>query len=249
MNHEQHKVNKPETLETLELIYSGKMTEHLSLETSVFFNRNEAIAWNASQKGAVPVGTLKTIGLEIDLKYKKENFDFGINHSIVKQLSFKTADGIETSGISNSDYYYNASGFIIGSKGNDLSNWANQATKLYTNIDLLEKKLTLHGDVKIFWGFEGLEDGLNALANAGGSNADYIQQIRDHDAYGKLATANLSLTYHVNKSADFMVFVQNIPVVGENKRYTYNSGQTKTYGGTNWVEEPMVVGFTYKIRF
>ncbi|MGB8225571.1 MAG: TonB-dependent receptor plug domain-containing protein [Sedimentisphaerales bacterium] len=253
MNHEQHKVNKPETLETLELIYSGKMTDHLSLETSVFFNRLEAIAWNATQKSATPVGTLKTIGLEIDLKYKKENFELGINHSIVKQLDFLTADRIEASGISNSDYYYKSGNVTIGSRGNDLSNWANQATKLYTNIDLFKKKVTLHGDIKAFWGFEGLADGLTALSHAipaGDANSNVISTLRDHDAYGILATANLSLTYHVNKSADFMVFVQNIPVFGGNKRYTYLSGQKSNYSNTCWVEEPeTVVGFTYKIRF
>jgi outer membrane receptor protein involved in Fe transport len=252
MNHYLSKVNIPETLETLELIYSGKMTEHLSLETSVFFNRLEAIAWNSTQRRAAPIGTLKTIGMEIDLKYKKENFELGINHSFVKQIDFLTADRVEVSGISYSDYYLKVDpgGKIIRSNGNDLSNWSTHATKLYTNIDLLEKKLTLHGDIKVFWGFEGNEDGLNALANAGG-NASSIQAVRDKDAYGVLSTANVSLTYHVNKSADFMVFIQNIPVVGDNKRYSYSSGYnySDTREKSSWVEEPMVVGFTYKIRF
>ena len=252
MSHENHKVNIPETLETLELIYSGKMTEHLSLETSVFFNRLEAIAWNSTERSSTPVGTLKTIGMEIDLKYKKENFELGINHSFVKQIDFLTADRVEYSGISYSDYYRKVTTptVYILSNGNDLANWSNHATKLYTNIDLLEKKLTLHGDVRVFWGFEGSEDGLNALADAGG-NAQSIQAVRDKDAYGVLSTANVSLTYHVNKSADFMVFVQNIPVIGDNKRYSYSSGQAYSdpREKTSWVEEPMVVGFTYKIRF
>jgi outer membrane receptor protein involved in Fe transport len=252
MNHINRTTNIPETLETLELIYSGKMTEHLSLETSVFFNRNEAIAWNSTLRSSAPLGTLKTIGMEIDLKYKKENFELGINHSLVKQLSWELAGGITNSGISYSDYTrtVNPGGVIIRSNGNDLANWANQATKLYTNIDLLEKKLTLHGDIRVLWGFEGLEDGLNALADAGG-NASSIQAVRDKDAYGVLSTANVSLTYHVNKSADFMVFVQNIPIIGDNKRYSYSSGYaySDTRDKSSWVEEPMVVGFTYKIRF
>ena len=251
MNSKREHKNFPETLETLELIYSGKMTEHLALETSVFFNRLEAIGWDSGTRSAAPVGTLRTIGTEIDLKYKKENFELGINHSFVKQLDFLTADKIEYCGISQSDFYRSvATGVIVGSKGNDLANWSNHATKLYTNINLLEKKLTLHGDVRVFWGFEGSEDSLNALANAGG-NARIIAEDRDHDVYGKVATANLSLTYHVNKSADFMVFVQNIPVIGENKRYTYSTGPQYSDPRNKccWVEEPMVVGFTYKIRF
>jgi hypothetical protein len=165
----------------------------------------------------------------------------------VKQLSWKLAEGITSSGISNSDYYSSTIG--VGSKGNDLSNWANQATKLYTNIDLLEKKVTLHGDVVAFWGFQGYKDGLDAFEQAGG-DANGIQKIRDHDAFGAEVKANISLTYHVNKSADLMVFVQNIPVIGDNKRYSYSSGQKNSYvDKTAWVEEPMVVGLTYKIRF
>jgi hypothetical protein len=203
-------------------------------------------------RSTVPLGTLHTVGLEIDMKYKKENFDLGISHSLVKQIDWVTADGVETSGISYSDYYINTNSVVIGSKGNNIANWSNQATKFYTNIDFLEKKLTLHGDVKIFWGFEGSEDGLNSLAGAQGSPASYnIAEVRDHDAYGKLASGNLSLTYHVNKSADFMVFAQNIPIIGENKRYSYASGHKNAdpRDKASWVEEPMVVGFTYKIRF
>ncbi|MGB8225573.1 MAG: hypothetical protein WCE45_01715, partial [Sedimentisphaerales bacterium] len=259
MAYQNNKVNKPETLESLELIYSGKMGEHWFIDTSVFFNRNEAIAWNGTARASTPVGTLKTIGLEMELKYKKENFELGINHSIVKQLSFLTADRIETSGISYSDYYAKSGTVIIGSKGNDLANWANQSTKLYTNIDLFKKKATLHGDIKAYWGFEGCKDGLDSLARGqanagkGPSDADVVslQKFREEDVFGILASANLSLTYHVNKSADLTVFLQNIPVYGSNKRYFYSSGINSTYTGNKvgWVEEPMVVGFKYKIRF
>ncbi|MDD5011794.1 MAG: hypothetical protein PHQ00_06700, partial [Phycisphaerae bacterium] len=252
MNNKQEHNNFPETLETLELIYSGKLTKNLSLETSVFFNRNEAIAWDGNLRSAAPVGTQRTIGTEIDLKYKRENFDIGVSHSFVKQIDYKTADKVEFSGISNSDYYRvtNDASVVLGSRGNDIANWSNHATKLYTNIDFLDKKLTFHGDMKMFWGFEGSEDGLNELAAAGGDGY-VIQELRDHDAYGKMMNANLSLTWHINPSADVIVFVQNIPLIGDNKRYSYNSGQryTTVRDKTSWVEEPMVVGFKYKIRF
>jgi hypothetical protein len=189
----------------------------------------------------------------MELKYKKENFELGINHSFVKQLDFLTADKIEYSGISQSDFYRNVgSSVIVGSKGNDLANWSNHITKLYTNIDLFKKKVTLHGDIRTLWGFQGSEDAMNALYAATNSTGRrIIAEERDHDVYGMLITANLSLTYHVNKSADFMVFVQNIPVHGENKRYTYSTGPQYPDPRNKicWVEEPMVVGFTYKIRF
>jgi outer membrane receptor protein involved in Fe transport len=263
VNNRKESKNFPETLETLELIYSGKMTKNLFLETSVFFNRLEAIGWDLANRSAAPVGTLRAFGTEIDLKYKKENFDIGVNHSFVKQIDYKTADKIEYSGISQSDFYRTvgsgANAVVVGSKGNDLANWSNHITKLYTNVDFLEKKVTFHGDVRVLWGFEGSKDALDALDSANSTSSNsvnivsrrIIAEARDHDAYGMLITANLSLTWHVNKSADLMVFVQNIPVHGENKRYTYSTGPQfpDPRNKLCWVEEPMVVGFKYKIRF
>ncbi len=253
MNDKTGKTNFPEKLDSLELIYTKKANENWFYQASAFWSKNNAIAWDSVGRTAAPVGTLELFGIEAELKYHKDNFTLGINHSIVKQLSWKVAGGITSSGISYSDYYTNTGGFVIHSNGNDLSNWANQATKLYTNIDLLEKKITLHGDMMAFWGFEGYKKGLDAVAKASGATAETapdIQELKDHDAFGAEVKANVSLTWHINKSADFMVFVQNIPVFGDNKRYSYSSGQKNPYPDkTSWVEEPMVVGVSYKIRF
>jgi outer membrane receptor protein involved in Fe transport len=258
VNNKTGKTNFPEKLDSLELIWSKKVNDRWSYQTSAFWNKNKTIAWDSISRSAAPLGTLELFGVEAEVKYHKDNFTLGINHSIVKQLSWKLAEGVTTSGISYSDYYGTSTGnyygagnaFAVNSNGNDLSNWANQATKLYTNIDLLEKKITLHGDMEAFWGFEGYKKGMDALAKAYGSNAANIQKIRDHDAFGAKVGANISLTYHVNKSADLMVFVQNIPVFGDNKRYAYSSGQKLFYPDkTSWVEEPMVVGFRYCVRF
>lgn len=247
VNDKNGKTNFPEKLDSLELIWTKEATEHLSLQTSAFWNKNNCIAWDSISRSATPLGTLELFGVEAEAKYHKDNFTLGINHSIVKQLSWQLAEGIKSSGISYSDYYDSTIG--IRSNGNDLSNWANQATKLYTNIELLEKKLTLHGDAVAFWGFEGLKNGLDAFEQAGG-NAASIQLIKHHNAFDAEVKTNISLTYHINKSADVSVFVQNIPIIGDNKRYSYSSGQKNRYADkTAWVEEPTVVGLRYCVRF
>lgn len=249
INHKINEDNNPEKLDTLELIYTGKLSEQLSFQASGFYNRNEAIAWDGSR--SAPLGTLKTLGLELETKYQKEGFNFGLNHSFVKQQGWKLdEDGPTSSGISYSDYYADINGtVIVMSNGNDLNNWSNHATKLYTNIDLYDGKLTFHGNMQIFWGFEGNKDGLEALSDAGG-DAGPIAAIRDHDAYDTEIRANVSLTYHLNPSADVTVFVQNIPVLGDNKRYAYSSGYKKTYPDkSSWVEEPIVVGAQCRFRF
>jgi outer membrane receptor protein involved in Fe transport len=250
MNHELGSDNDPEILDSLELIYSAMPTEHLSIQTAGFLNYNEVIAWDAAQRRSAHVGNLTTAGLEVETEYKKDDFSIGANHSYVKQLDWDLDEDMSVSGISYSDYYQDAGGgVIIKSNGNNLNNWPTQATKLFTNVGLFDKKMLFHANMKILWGFEGSEDGLNALSDAGGNSAA-IDNIRDKDAYGIEISANLSLTYNINKDARFRFFVQNIPIVGDNKRYSYSSGYKLPYPDkTSWIEEPMVVGFSYRVRF
>lgn len=250
MSHEMGVSNKPEKLDTFELIYSGKASQHWAYQMSTFLNRNAVIAWDWNARRSAPIGNLKTFGLEFETQYKKENWNVGLNHSFVKQLDWQLDKGMDASGISYSDYYVDAgSGVIIRSKGNDLNNWSNHATKLFTNIRFFEGKFTLHGDLKAFWGFEGCRDGLNALAEAGGA-AERIRDVKKHDAYEMEITANLSLTYHISKAAELTFYVQNIPVVGDNKRYSYSSGYKKNYPDkSSWIEEPTMVGVRYQLRF
>ncbi|MBN2182907.1 MAG: TonB-dependent receptor [Sedimentisphaerales bacterium] len=250
MNHIMNKDNDPEKLNTLELIYSDKPTERLSFQSSVFYNRNDVIAWDWGQARSAPVGTLDTMGLEIETGYKKDNYRFGINHSYVKQLDWDLDDNVAVSGISYSDYYVDAgSGVVITSNGDDLNNWSNHATKLYGNIDFLEGRMSLFANMKALWGFQGRKDGLDALEDAGGDAAT-IADIRDRDTYDLEIAANLSLTYRINKLSTMTVFVQNIPVIGDNKRYSYSSGFKKTYPDkVSWIEEPTVVGISYMLKF
>ncbi|MBN1763777.1 MAG: TonB-dependent receptor, partial [Sedimentisphaerales bacterium] len=250
MNHELEEDNDPEKLDTMELIYSGKLNDALSFQTSAFFNRNEVIAWDWGQRRSATIGLLKTIGLEVETDYKKENFNLGINHSYIKQIDWNLDDDISVSGISYSDYYQDAGNdVIITSQGDDLNNWPSQATKLFTNVDFFDGKLTLHADLKTLWGFEGREDGLDALENAGGDKAA-IDDIRDKGAYDPEITANISLTYYINTSSDLTLFVQNISVWGDNKRYSYSSGFKKSYPDkVSWIEEPAVFGIRYHLKF
>jgi len=254
INNELGVENKPEKLDTLELIYSDQATENLSYQVSTFYNRNKVIAWDATLRRTDLVGSLETFGLEAEVMYKKENFNIGANHSFVKQLDWELAENVTASGISYSDYYYydTATGVIINSKGNDLSNWSNHATKLFTNIDFLDGKLTLYGDARIFWGFEGLQDGLDALSVAGipAEAAAEIEDIERHHGYDMQVTGDVSLMYRLDRFADVTFFVQNIPIIGDNKRYSYSSGFRRNYPDkTSWVEEPLVFGLRYRLRF
>jgi hypothetical protein len=130
-----------------------------------------------------------------------------------------------------------------------LNNWSNHATKFYINHRFIDGRLTLHGDLKTLWGFEGSKDGLEALETAGGDTAS-INEIRDKDGYEMEITANLSLACKIDDTSKVTVYLQNIPVIGDNKRYSYSSGYKKSYPDkTSWVEQPMTIGINYMKRF
>jgi hypothetical protein len=110
----------------------------------------------------------------------------------------------------------------------------------------------LHGDARIFWEFEGLQDGLDALSEAGipADAAAEIKNVEKHHGYDPQASGNISLMYRFDRFADITFFLQNIPLYGDNKRYSYSSGYRKNYPDkTIWIEEPIVFGLRYRIRF
>ena len=250
MNHVNGEDNDPEELSTYELIYTGNPFGKVTCQASTFYNNADVIAYDFGQSRSSNVGSLQTWGLELEGRYDTDDFTFGMNHSFVKQLDWKLASGVDVSGISYSDYYRDAGdGVIITSQGNDLNNWANHATKLFTNINLLEDRVSMHTDLVTFWGFEGRKDGLDALTN-GGSTSVVIDDVNDHNVYDLEMKANISLTFHLNKNADLSLFGQNIPVAGDNKRYSYSSGFKKSYPDkVSWIEEPAVFGLRFKATF
>jgi hypothetical protein len=254
--------NKPETLTCYELMYQAFSKKGWEFQASTFYGDNDVIAWNGTTRSSTPVGNLRFMGVELETAFRNEKFDFGINHSFVKQLRWELAEGLSRAGISYSDYYATTSyqtstggttttyPVVLRSTGNDLNNYANQMTKLFTNLKMADDRLTLHGDMHVLWDMPGSKDGLRMVRQGGGYMQAADPVLRDKDAYGLLITGNVSLTFHASKSTDIMVYVQNIPILGENKRYAYSSGTTRaTAEKTAWIEEPMVVGARFTARF
>ena len=250
MNHANGQDNDPEVLHSVEAIYNTKTGPHLSWMGSVFWNHLEAIAINAGR--TAPVGTLQSAGLELEGKYQTDDLTVGLNHSYVKQIDYEVDPSLQASGISFSDYYRVARddpNVIITSNGNNIANWPNHATKFYLNKRFHDGRYTFHGDLVTFWGFEGEKDGLDALEAAGGDSAS-IADVRKKDVHEIRMTANLSLACKLAKTSTLILYLQNIPVIGDNKRYGYNSGYVDSYPNkVIWIEEPMIFGISYRLRF
>jgi outer membrane receptor protein involved in Fe transport len=142
--------------------------------------------------------------------------------------------------------------YILGT-GNDLNNWSNQATKLYVNYKPIES-ITLHVDTRVFWGFQGADDGLTALETAVNAlpardsvqkkrSMDAINDIRSKDAYQLDFRLNASAAWRFVPWASVTVFSQNLLGLNGNKRYVYDAGNNTIYASrASWMEEPRTVG-------
>jgi hypothetical protein len=77
-----------------------------------------------------------------------------------------------------------------------------------------------------------------------------IEDVERHHGYDPQVTGDVSLMYRLDRFADVTFFVQNIPIIGDNKRYSYSSGFRRNYPDkTSWIEEPIVFGLRYRLRF
>ncbi|MCF7918549.1 MAG: TonB-dependent receptor plug domain-containing protein [Candidatus Cloacimonetes bacterium] len=263
VEHLEGNKSNPEVLTGYELIYTRLQGEHLLMTTSCFYNQLDVIAWNANEKCSDLVGNLKLGGIEIDARYQVNNVILGINHSYVKQLDWSLAEGLETSGISYSDYYapaqfkYDPTDLVLSSTGNDLNNWANHATKLFGRVDFWQNKLTFHVDTRIFWGYEGSKDGIEMKENAlvGTEYEEACQEVYDRlDSEGVFDPdfrLDASLTWKFYKNISLQLYAINLLGSGNNKRYTYDASADMQLvpNEIGWVEEPRDTGIRLSADF
>lgn len=243
------KISPPEKLNTIEMIYSSIIGDKLFFESSLFYNSIDILSWNDPDRTTRTTGSLSILGWEAELRYNTKYFGIGLNHSFTLLLDWKLADNIFRSGISYSDYYYNYKGNELYGIGNNLNNWANNSTKLYSNFYFFKKKLVFHVNARILWGFEGASDGLDFVEQlvAGTEDEEQIngilQVMRENDFYGLDFRLNASANYRVFSNTVVAVQMMNITKLGNNYRYKYDAGnKADTYFfRMNLLEEPFTV--------
>ncbi len=252
-----HRDPNSETLTAVEAIYTARINERFSVSLASFYNDAEVIAWNKDTQTTSHVGDLELFGLELELKYKKSFGEVGLSYSLVKQLDWELAEGVPASGISYSDYNQPLGGAdaVQTGLGNDLNNWPNQALKFYARAALTDK-LTLHGDARLLWDFQGAKDGLSALADAVDGLPEEaavdaaIRRVQDVGAYDYDFRLNASLDYEFNENLSAQVFVQNLLGRDGNKRYSYDTGNNRASPKrVRFTEEPRAFGFSMSYQF
>ncbi len=237
-----------ETLAGYEVMYSRLITPNFTFDTSVFYDRVKAISWLGDHSG--PVGDLDLCGVEPELRYQVGDLLVGANHSFTKQLRWDCADPTTAQGISYADY--SVAG--LESAGNDLNNWANNATKVFGTVGL-PMRFTFHVDAQVFWAWEGYKDGETMYdrkyAAAGGNTtmAATDAKLSEENFAGTDVRVNAALSWKppTKTEATLTLFAQNITGA---KRYEYSSGFTGAFPDkTGWIDEPAVLGVKVEMRF
>lgn len=266
-----------ETLRSIELTYETVPVDGLRCYVTPFYHELEATgfviagtaggaAGGLTSFGATSaLGVQKTAGLEIGLHYSGERFDAGINHSFVKLIDFERAKGINATSISYADYGVpiidpatNTTITTLDSTGDDINNWANNATKAYLNVRLTEN-LIFHTDARVYWGYEGAHDmipmmedaisapGVSVAQRASVQNA--LDDLERQDVWGVDFRLNASLTYDINDQVSVSFFVQNLLGTGDNKRYQHDIGAVTLVPRSFYTEEPRTFGVMAKITY
>jgi outer membrane receptor protein involved in Fe transport len=247
-----------ESLTGVELIYSAFPNDRLSFSLSGFYNDLEVIAFNADMNKTSLVGDLQLYGIEPEISYKWADGKISANYSYVKQIDWKLASGVPSSGISFSDYNQplRNSNAVLRGVGNDLNNWPNHALKFFGRVTLYDR-LTLHGDARFLWDFQGMKDGLEGLRRAVAGQPEEaavlaaIKRVEDEGAYDYDFRANVSLAYAFRKGFDIQIFIQNLLGANQNKRYSLDSPGINRASPhrVRFIEEPRTLGIRMDYQF
>jgi outer membrane receptor protein involved in Fe transport len=267
-------ISDPEVLRSLEGIYSGQLFSRVTLGLSGYYNIVEAIGWDSKTYSSQLVGTIHIGGFEAEASYLFENVTVGLSHAYINLLDFELADGYTSSGLSYSDYNKQSilttqingqkDTIIMTGTGNNLNNWANNVTKLFAHVKVLEG-LTLHADTRIYWSFDGGKDGLTMLESATSIKSgdtlfqkhveptidSLIQIARNAGSYGLDWRLNVAASYCFSqtflKGLTLSLYCQNLEELwnaGSSRRYSYDTGISEaTPHRVAWVREPLTLGF------
>jgi outer membrane receptor for ferrienterochelin and colicin len=253
-------VSDPEVLEGCELIYTALPTDNLTVNVSGYRNDVESVGWSTELTKTVLQGNMVVYGSEIDATWKNDRWTIVLSHASTLMDEFELAEGQTTSGVSYADLDYEVvmssrSGqkdtVILGSTGGSINNWSEQITKANVRYKVLPS-LQLGVSSRIFWGFPGYDDQLDAIANARPKTAgdtlfanqikpiidSFVAEIRSKDAFGTQIRLDVSADWELSKGVHLVGMVQNLAGIGENRRFDYISGLKAATPRVAWVEEP-----------
>jgi outer membrane receptor protein involved in Fe transport len=245
-----------EKLNGWEFDYNVEPVKSFTVNTSFYYNTIDIVGWQTLQAlntgfsygQSTVLGTLRVWGVEVEEKYAAGPLTVGANESYSKQIDFHLAAGQTGSGISYSDYNVAVSGEHLTSTGDDLNNWYNCAVKLFADYKIAAEH-TVHLDTRIFWDYQGAQNGLDMMENAAQGTANQpavdqaVQGIKAAGGFSPDVRLDLSYRYDFLKNMALTVFGMNLVNFTNNKIYEYDSGALKAVPAkVAWINEPLTVG-------
>ncbi len=245
--------NRSEKIDNLELIYSSLLNDHMMLNLSGYYSKQNALGKERESREIAEIADVEIAGFDIEYRIQYHNFRAGLSHAFVKCLDYKYKGTGKNSVISFADQYNTVGGERINvGSGTNLTNIANNNTQLYADrhFNILNKKTTLHTELSILWDYEGNKDAQavaakSALEQKKAQNAYDIYQ-RAFDDYGFFGPSyfwNASITSEVFYNAKLTLGVNNI--LGNESAKIYHIWQVTS---ANYFVEPrtFTARFTYK---
>lgn len=262
---QQHRVGRethPERIQGVELSYGVSPAKRVRFFVSGFMNRMQILGWNKTLETTALVGEGSLYGVEAETVFQFDKAALGLNHSYVDLISWELAPDINAGGFSYSDYARPAQEgdgpeIILPSSGGSINNWSKNTTKLFANISLVNRKLTIHNNLQIFWKYEGIHDQLN-MVQEGTRGTVYqdaswatVADARKRHAGELNMRWNASVGYALTQQATVYVYGMNLIPIHGNHRYYYDSGSLAGPYPTRvgWIEEPRVFGVKYVVDF
>ncbi len=254
-----------ENLDNIELIITRLLNENFVANLSLFYSDVDILTWKDPIRSTILSGNLKLFGVEFESRYHNDFIDIIFNHSFIKQLSWKLEPGVFESGISYSDFYKElapADSTLPFPKyvgvGNDLNNLSNHTTKLIMNFQIIDEIL-FHIDSRIYWNFEGSQDGLqmmrNSLPNAllSEEKQKVIELIEKYDTFGTDFRLNASIRFNPFESIYLTIFGMNLVDLTNNRRVKYDTGSKEDKFSyimkTSMIVEPLTIGLNLTVNF
>ncbi len=249
----------PEELQGVEFIWNSPANKLLDVSLSSFCNKTQLLGFNQTKLSVTHLGDVTIAGVELEIKRQTKKYTVGASHSYADLVKFKLGTDVPIASISYADARTITGGgtMIVGGTGDNLNNWANHSTKVYFNYRVIPGRITLHGDARVFWAFEGkkdalqmFQDGMDSVSPADQviiqNNLDFL---RSQDVGGIDCRVDASAEFKVTEPLTVIVWGQNI-VNGLNHRYGYDGGANRIYPTRfETTLEPATVGVRMDYRF
>lgn len=164
-----------ETIDSIEASITNTGFHNTSLNLRAYYNKIKAVGFTGDRLEFL--SDMELAGLELEGRYKADQFEFSVNHAYLDLISMnmndELKDGNSRNNISFADYYYNTSDrngsaipILLTSYGNGLNNWSTNSTKLLFTYNMLDNRLKSHLNVQIYWDYDGAYDEMHMYQQA-----------------------------------------------------------------------------------